>query len=323
MVLNKETPQIERHRGAIELPKSPLWGYALLAIMIIFVIVGLVLMMGGSIDKLSTMDGCVALISIEGEIISSDTPESLFSTGQSGSEQIAKLIEEADERGDVKSILIQINSPGGSPLASREIYNALKETKKPTIAYLRETAASGGYYVAAGTDYIVSEPDALTGSIGVRMTIAQMGELFSRLGYNETTFKSGEFKDIGNYAREITDEEREILQSIIQQTYDEFESAVLESRKGKVNLDLFYKNVTDARILTGKQAYEIGLVDQIGSKKDAIAKASQMAGSQTPLEVCTISKKQTSLFSQMMSGMFDFSSVISSVSAQKTAIEYR
>lgn len=319
MVLKKETTS-SSHRGAIELPSSPIWGYALLAIMALFIVFGALLLLGTQSSDISLGDGCVGLVKIDGEIMAQDTPNSLFSTGRGGSEEISSIIEEADARPDIKALLIQINSPGGSVVGSREIYTAVKEAKKPTVAYMREIAASGGYYVAAGADYIVSEPDALTGSIGARMTLSQMSGLFEKVGYNETTIKSGEFKDIGNPAREISPQEIEILNSIINEAYSDFEQAVISQRSGTLNMKLFYENVTDARILTGKQAYKIGLVDMVGSKKDAIEKASKMAGYEKSLRVCEVGAKSTGFFSQLMAGTFELPV---GLATNKASIEYR
>lgn len=283
-------------------------------------IAGAFLIFGSGSTDLSLPGGCVGLIQIDGEILSDEVPDSLFSAGIIGSETISKQIEQADKRSDIKAIMIQINSPGGSVVGSREIYVAVRDTEKPTLAYFREVAASGGYYAGAAADYIISEPDALTGSIGARMTLSQMSGLFEKVGYNETTFKSGEFKDIGSASREVTEEEKEILKSIIAEAYAGFERDVVAGRSGRLNMKLFRENATDARILTGRQAKTIGLVDEVGSKKDAIAKASKMAGYDEPLEICTISEESPGFLSQLLSGKLDFSSIIQK---PRASLEYR
>ncbi|MFH0927176.1 MAG: signal peptide peptidase SppA [Candidatus Micrarchaeota archaeon] len=305
MAEKKDSGLPPRRRSPIELPSSPLWGYGLLALIALFVALGILLIFGSSSQELNLPGGCVGLVHIDGEIMAQDTPASLLSSGSAGSEEIANEIYDADNRGDVKAILLQINSPGGSVVGSNEIYRAVKNAKKPVVAYFREIAASGGYEAGVGADYIISEPDALTGSIGAKMTLSQLSGLFEKVGYNETTIKSGELKDIGNPARDITDKEKEVLQSIVDEAYSEFESTVIENRAGKLDMGLFYQNVADARVLTGRQAYRIGLVDEVGSKKDAIAKASDMGGSNTPLEVCEMGQKSTGLFGNLFSGAFD------------------
>ena len=320
--MTSKTSNLKKGRGGlIELPASPLWGYGLIGVMLAFVAIGLYLILGSGAGGISIPGGgCIGLVEINGEILAQETPDSLFSTGVMGSEEIAKEIEKADERSDVKAILIQINSPGGSVVGSHEIYTAVKNTKKPTVAYFREVAASGGYYAAAGADYIISEPDALTGSIGARMTFTELSGLFEKIGYNETTIKSGEFKDIGSYSRKMSKKEKEILNSIIQEAYSGFEQDVIDGRGDKLNMRLFRQNATDARVLTGRQAKVIGLVDEVGSKKYAIEYTSKLAGFDQPLEVCKITEKSPGFLSQLFSGKLDFSSL---VQRPRASLEYR
>ncbi|MFH1306676.1 MAG: signal peptide peptidase SppA, partial [Candidatus Micrarchaeota archaeon] len=293
-------------RAPIQLPSSPIWGYALLALMFVFIIIGLSMVVFNS-TTLSPLGGeCVAIVNVNGQIVADNVPGSIWAEGIAGSEHIAGLVKEADERDDVKAILVVINSPGGSVVGSKEIYRALKESEKPKVAYLREMAASGGYEVAVGTDYIVSEPDALTGSIGARATLSDMTGLFEKIGYNETTFKSGELKDIGNPARPMTEEEKEIMQEIVDEAYRDFEYTVVMERGDRLDTHAFYDRVTDARILTGRQAYEIGLVDELGSKKDAIRVASEMAGKEETLDVCELETYEPSLLELLLMGAMDY-----------------
>ena len=290
----------EKRRAAIELPSSPVWGWALVAIMAIFIVAGIFLIVAGGIaDAVPLGGGCVGVVRVEGEILAESVPESLFGIGVAGSEEIADSIKKADKRNDVKSILLIVDTPGGSTIGSREIYTALKESNKPKVAYFRQMAASGGYYVAMGADYIVSEPDALTGSIGARMSLMQLSGLFEKLGYNETVIKTGKMKDIGNPGRDASDEEIAILQSIVDESFGEFKQVILDGRGDRLDMRSFEEKVLDARILSGRQAYEIGMVDEIGSKRQAIWKASQMAGFDEPLEVCEMNVKDQSFFGQV------------------------
>ncbi len=220
---------------------------------------------------------CIAVVNIDQEITVADSAPSLFSGGQSGSERIADAIYSLNKRDDVAGVLFVINSPGGSVVATREIYKSVKELKKPKVAYFREVAASGGYYISTPMDYIISDPDAITGSIGVIATFTDMSSLFEKVGINATAIKSGVHKDIGSPAREMTDEERNILQVIVNETFDEFKSVVIEGRKGKLNLEKFGQ-ITDGRILSGRQAKEVGLVDALGDKRDAVKKTAELAG---------------------------------------------
>ena len=219
---------------------------------------------------------CVAVVDIDTPITVEGTPPSLFDVGSPGSEQIASTIESLNERDDVGAVLFVFNSPGGSVVATREIYASVESLNKPSVSYFREIAASGAYYVASGTDYIVSDPDALTGSIGVIATFTDLSGLLDKLGVNVTAVKSGPHKDIGSSFRNMTTEEKEILQGLINEVYDEFRGIVVENRRGRLDMTKF-NDVSDGRILSGRQAAKVGLVDQTGSKKDAILKAAELA----------------------------------------------
>ncbi len=238
---------------------------------------------------------CVAVIKIDGPLTTQGSSGDLFSGRTMGSEELSALIREADSRDDVSAIVLEINSPGGSVVASREIYETVKNSKKPKVSYFREVAASGGYYVAAGSDHIVSNPDAITGSIGVVATYQEMSGLFDLIGINTTTFTSGKHKDMGNPTREITDEEKAIVEAIIEEIFDEFKGVVLENRGDKLDRELF-DVALDGRILTGRQAYRTGLVDELGNKQDALDRAAGMAGMDRNPDVCNIEVERNLLF---------------------------
>ncbi len=224
----------------------------------------------------SLLGRCVAVVDISVPLTVEGIPPSLFDAGMPGSEEIATTIESLDEREDIGAVVFVINSPGGSVVATHEVYDAIKNLEKPKVAYFRETAASGGYYIATGTDYIISDPDAITGSIGVVATVTQMSGLLDKLGVNVTSITSGEHKDIGSPFRNMTDEENAILQAVVDEIYQEFESVVIENRGKRLDRTQFAE-ITDGRILTGRQAVKIGLVDKTGNKKDAIMKAAELA----------------------------------------------
>ncbi len=219
---------------------------------------------------------CVAVVDISTPLTVEGMPTTIFDLGYPGSEELALTIEEINERDDVGAVVFVFNSPGGSVVATREVYQAVDDLDKPSVSYFREVAASGAYYVASGTDYIVSDPDALTGSIGVIATVTSMSGLFEKLGVNVTAIKSGEHKDIGSSFRNMTDVEQQIMQALVDEIYEEFRGVVVENRKGKLNMALF-ENVTDGRILSGRQAEKAGLVDELGTKKDAVMKAADLA----------------------------------------------
>ncbi len=247
---------------------------------------------------------CVGVVDVSGEIATQDNSGGIFSQGSAGSGTIAQEIKDADADGNVKAILVTIDSPGGSVVATQEIYDALEKSKKPKVAYFGETAASGGYYVGVATDYIVSEPAALTGSIGVRATVEDLSPLFEKIGYNTTTFKSGEFKDMGDPSRPMTDGEKAIFQGIVDEIFQDFKAAVMKHRGDKIN-NAEIGQIFDARVMTGRQALGYGLVDALGNKDDALSKAAELGGMQDTAEpnICDFSQKQTNILSELFSSM--------------------
>ncbi len=243
---------------------------------------------------------CVGVIEINGELVAQSS-SSFLSGGIVGSKDIARLIKETADKKEVKALLIEVDSPGGSIIASREIRDAIQNAGKPKVAYLREAAASGGYYIIAGADYIVSDPATITGSIGARATVEDLSGLFGKLGINVTIVKSGEFKDIGDPTRPLTEEERKILQGIVDEIFEDFKSTVREGRAGKLN-EYEFNKILDARILTGKQAQKIGLVDELGGEQRAIDKAAELGKLKPSPPLCEV-KRKANIFEEIF-GMF-------------------
>jgi protease-4 len=257
-----------------EKKKSLLYGTILL--LIAGFIVLLILFAGFSAMLPSFMGRCVAVVDVDMPLTIEGAPSSLFSQGYAGSEELAAQFESLDKRPDVGAVVIVFNSPGGSVVATREVYSAVKRMDKPTVSYFREVAASGAYYVAAGTDHIVSDPDALTGSIGVVATFAEMSGLLEELGVNITTVTSGPHKDIGSFSRPMSEAEYNITKALIEEVFLEFKQIITDNRGSKLDAVLFNKTL-DGRILSGRQANAAGLVDETGSKRDAIMKAADLA----------------------------------------------
>jgi len=252
-----------------------------LIITILLVAIGALMVIGivvavYAIYYLAAPAPCVGVIRVNGEISTETSSGGLLGTPTIGSDDIISQINSAESNDNVKAVVFEINSPGGSVVASREIYEAVSNMKKPKVAYFREVAASGAYYISAPMDYIVSEPDTLTGSIGVTTTFEDMSGLFSKLGLNYTVFKSGQLKDMGTNTRPPTAEEEQVMQAMINQIFDEFKAVVEEGRAGKLNQQKF-NEILDARVLTGTQAKDVGLVDAIGNEKLALTTAANLA----------------------------------------------
>jgi protease IV len=220
----------------------------------------------------------IALIRLEGAI-TSDAEGSGFIAEESNAIAVRDSLDAAAEDNKVKAVVLLINSPGGTVGMSQELNAAVKRVreKKPIVSSLLDVAASGGYYTACATDKIVTNPGTLTASIGVIMQTLNMQELFNeKLGITSTTIKSGKFKDILNPYRKTRPDEVELLQAIINDSYDDFVNAVLDGRLRGMK-DETARNaraasiraVADGRIVTGNQAVATGLADELGDLKDA------------------------------------------------------
>ena len=177
----------------------------------------------------------------------------------------------------VKGVVVRINSPGGGVAPSQEIYAELRRLAaiKPVVASLSSVAASGGYYIAAAADKIVANPGTLTGSIGVIMDFSNMQGLFEKIGLKNHVIKSGKYKDIGSPNRDMTLDERKLLQNVIDNVYNQFVLAIVEGRGLEKEA---VKKFADGRIFSGEQALELKLVDSLGSITDAIELTAKIAG---------------------------------------------
>ena len=214
-------------------------------------------------DSSTFSSDCIAVVRIDGTIM--DTKPTLA------------WISELEKMDSVKGILLRIDSPGGGAAASQEIHSALKKLgqKKPIIASMGSTAASGGLMVAMAAEYIVANPSTITGSIGVRMDIPQIYKLLDFLGLGQETLTSGKFKDAASMMRALDPEERAYLQNIIEDLHEQFMHMVAEGRHKKMDE---VKKIADGRIFTGREAYELGLVDALGGQDVALAKLYEKTG---------------------------------------------
>jgi len=218
------------------------------------------------------------------------------------SKEVIREIKYFVEDGGVKAIVLRVDSPGGGVGASQEIHQEVVKARgvKPVVASFGGIAASGGYYVACGADKIVANPGTITGSIGVVMQFANLEELFKKIGYKGYVIKSGPHKDVGSPFREMTPEERELLQGVIDTVHRQFVRAVAEGRKIPVEQIMPF---ADGRIFTGEQAQAMGLVDQLGNLEDTIDLAATMAGIKGKPSVIYPRRRKPSLFDYLAEGI--------------------
>jgi protease-4 len=194
--------------------------------------------------------------------------------------QSSGIIEELQqylEDDGVKAIILRIDSPGGGVGPAQEIYREIIKIKPKTkvVTSMGSVAASGGYYIACASDLIVANPGTITGSIGVIIQFSNFEELLKKIGIKGVVLKSGEHKDIGSPFREMTLEEKRIMQEVLDNVHQQFIQAVAEGRKldrSKV------VQIADGRIMTGEQAKNLGLVDQMGNLQDTIDITAKMVG---------------------------------------------
>ncbi|MGQ0571531.1 MAG: signal peptide peptidase SppA [Armatimonadota bacterium] len=201
----------------------------------------------------------------------------IFGSGAS-SRWIVRQLDRAQHDDAVKAVILELDTPGGSVVASDEVHQklgVLRRAGKPIVALMTETAASGGYYIAAGAHQIIADPSTITGSIGVIVALLNVQDLNRKIGIRTLVFKSGAFKDIGNPDRPTTPQEAAIFQRLVNEAYSRFVDIVAQGRRmdrAKV------RRLADGRIYTGQQALRLGLVDSLGHLPEAIAAAKKRAG---------------------------------------------
>ena len=232
-------------------------------------------------EKTVTVPDRVAVINIDGIIVcGADSKENLFQQANGvTSGTIMKQIREAAADDSVKALVLRIDSGGGSATAAEEVGRELlrfkEQTQKPIVATMGNTGASAAYWIAAcASDKIYANATTLTGSIGVYMPYMNTEELFKKIGITSDKIKSGPYKDIMSNDRPMTTEEKQILQNIVDEIYDQFVYTVSAGRRMETSK---VRAIADGRIYTGRQAKNIGLVDELGDYYDALAAAGTLA----------------------------------------------
>ncbi|MBS3156644.1 signal peptide peptidase SppA [Candidatus Woesearchaeota archaeon] len=215
----------------------------------------------------------IAVIKIEGPILLSSSA-SLFGTDSTSSDEIIANLEKAENNNGVKAIILEINSPGGTVLASKEVADKVKSIQKPTIALIREVGASGAYWIASSSDLIIADELSITGSIGVISSYLQFSGLLDNYNVTYERLVTGEFKDLGTPYKELTPAERNLLMSKLNIIEAKFVSDVAKNRKMKVE-DV--QKLADGSFYLGIEAKQNGLIDLTGNKALAIQKAKEMA----------------------------------------------
>lgn len=222
----------------------------------------------------------IAVVEVNGTI--EDVAANPFQSVGYNHRQFLRMLDQAGEDETIRGIILRVNSPGGGVVESADIHRKIteiqKETKKPVYVSMGSVAASGGYYISAPANKIYANPSTMTGSLGVIMQTLNYSELADNLGIEFETVKSGPHKDIGSPDRDMTKEERNILQSMVNNSYDEFVKVIASGRDMS---EATVKKIADGRVYDGRQAKELGLVDELGNLDDTIAAMKKEIGDET------------------------------------------
>jgi protease-4 len=208
--------------------------------------------------------GNVAVISVEGVIAGGDG--SYLGQATVSSKTIVGFLKDAEKKSAIEAVLLEINSPGGSAVASDEIASQIKKMEKPVIAMIREIGASGGYWVASAADHVIANRMSITGSIGVLSSYLEFSGLMDDYGVKYERLVAGEYKDMGTQFKKLEDKERKILQSKLDKIHDFFIQEIADNRglsREKV------KEIATGEFLLGVEALEKGLVDELGNRDAA------------------------------------------------------
>lgn len=221
-------------------------------VLLILVLLGRAVYVLSGGKSASLPENTVAEISVTGLIYEADS--------------YIETLEKLAKNDKVKGIIIRVNSPGGVITPTKEIFDYIQTINKPVYASMESVAASGGYYVSAAADRIFAMPTTITGSIGVIMQLSNYEKLMNTIGIKNYSLKSGQFKDIGSPDREMTDAERELLMLNVMDMYEQFVEDIQKRRNMDTKVLL---EQADGRIFTGRRAFELGFVDNLGSRRDA------------------------------------------------------
>jgi protease-4 len=241
-------------------------------------------MMGGSSSSSEGHGKKIAIVYAVGPINTGKSQTDMFGDESLGSTTLIEALRDADADKQVVAIVLRVDSPGGSALASDLIWHATQELKKPLVASMGDVAASGGYYISMGAKKIVASPSTITGSIGVVGGKMALTGLYDKLGITTETIERGKNSGLFSSSGKFTDSQREVIKKMMEETYDQFTSKAAKGRKMPVDK---LRDLAGGRVYTGRQAKENGLVDQLGSLHDAVIEAKKLAGLEPDAEIRT------------------------------------
>ena len=273
-------------------------------------------------SSIKTNTNKVAVIELEGIIAT--TYESTFFSKEKNASNLLRSLMALQTDNEIKGAIIKLNTPGGTVATSQNIYNQIKKlrTTKPVIVVFDDVSASGGYYIASAADRIIAQEGSLTGSIGVIFSFMDYHSLLTnKLSVNPIVIKSGKFKDVGSGSRAMTEEEKTLMQSIVDDSYSQFIDAITNGRikrddkytAEKTNLtEQTLKQYADGRIFTGRQAQKLGFVDTLGDMDTAKSTIEKMVQEKfnNKLSVKLIEYSKKSFFTDYFSPLTEYNSQV-------------
>ena len=253
----------------------------------------------------------IVVVDVNGVILNQSSPSPVYSVADA--EFICDQLKYIASDKSVKAVIMNIDSPGGEVVASDNIHHHIRKLRRenniPVIASMNSLAASGGYYISAPCSYIIANRLTLTGSIGVIIETYKYYDLFTKLGVRSEVYKSGPMKDILDGSRPSTEAEKQIIQKLVNESYNEFVKIVAEGRKGLTVEKIKGTEIGDGRVFNGEEAFKLGLVDKLGFFEDAVDKAAELGNTKGNYKLIRYSKPFS--FSQLFSELKGPSSAIS------------
>lgn len=244
--------------------RDAILGISLLGALFLMALFVLTVVSGGRSGEFHGAKKSVAVVEITGLILNP--------------KPVVEKLERYMRNDRIPVIVLRLNTPGGGIAPTQEIYATVlkaREKGKKVVGSMGAVAASGGYYIAAACDTVVASPGTITGSIGVIADFAEFSGLLRKIGVDVTVIKSGKFKDVGSFSRQMTEEEKTLITGVVMDTYEQFVEAVSKGRRMDIET---VRKYADGRVFTGRQAKELGFVDVLGTYQDAVDLAGRMAG---------------------------------------------
>lgn len=245
---------------------------------------------GGALNEaLKSKEGAIGVVEVTGVLMNS--------------RDVIKNLSRAESDSSIKAIILRINSPGGAVAPAQEIYQEIRriDKKKPVYASFSTLAASGGYYIGSAARKIFANPGTMTGSIGVIMKFVNLERLYDFLKMDPETIKAGRYKDLGSPDRQMTEEERGIMQEMIDEVHRRFISDILEVRKDRIKGDL--ADHARGQIFSGQRAFELGLVDELNGLHEAARKIHKELKLPGNFGLRYFKKKEPFLLKDILSGL--------------------